>query len=175
MHAPTRLVSPDDAAGVAELLRRNRELFAPYEPVRPDEYYTTAGQAAVITEALGEHEHGRCLPHVVLDDLGEPVGRITLTNVVRGAFQSCHVGYWVSRSHQRRGLATAAVGEMVRIAFTELGLHRVQADTLTDNIASQTVLARNGFVRIGLAPDYLRIAGRWQDHVLHQVVDPSAR
>ena len=56
----------------------------------------------------------------------------------------------------------------MRLAFHELGLHRLQADTLVHNAASQRVLARNGFTRIGLAPRYLRIAGRWQDHVLHQ-------
>lgn len=58
--------------------------------------------------------------------------------------------------------------EVIRRAFTEFGLHRLQADTLVHNGASQRVLARNGFSRIGLAPRYLRIAGRWQDCVLHQ-------
>ena len=50
-----------------------------------------------------------------------------------------------------------------RVAFGELGLHRLQAETLLDNVASQKVLERNGFVRIGMAPTYLKIAGRWQD------------
>lgn len=88
--------------------------------------------------------------------------------VVRGAFQSAHLGYWVDRGHNGRGVATAAVAEVVRIAFHDLGLHRLQADTLVHNVASRRVLARNGFRPIGLAPRYLRIAGRWQDHVLHQ-------
>jgi ribosomal-protein-alanine N-acetyltransferase len=60
------------------------------------------------------------------------------------------------------------------MAFTELDLHRIQADTLVHNVASQRVLARNGFVRIGLAPRYLKIAGRWQDCVLHQVINAAA-
>ncbi len=68
------------------------------------------------------------------------------------------------------GLATAAVREIVAVAFGELGLHRVQAGTLPHNAGSQRVLERNGFARIGVAPAYLSIAGRWQDHVLFQVV-----
>jgi ribosomal-protein-alanine N-acetyltransferase len=62
---------------------------------------------------------------------------------------------------------------MLRLAFGELHLHRVEAGTLVHNAASQRVLERNGFVRYGLAPQYLRIAGRWQDHVLFQVLNPA--
>jgi [ribosomal protein S5]-alanine N-acetyltransferase len=59
------------------------------------------------------------------------------------------------------------------VAFEELGLHRVQAATLLDNVRSQRVLERNGFVRFGVAPTYLNISGRWQDHALYRVVKGS--
>jgi ribosomal-protein-alanine N-acetyltransferase len=55
---------------------------------------------------------------------------------------------------------------MTRLAFGEAGLHRLQAGTLLHDAASQTVLRRNGFTPIGVTPRYLRIAGRWQDHLL---------
>jgi ribosomal-protein-alanine N-acetyltransferase len=54
-----------------------------------------------------------------------------------------------------------------------LRLHRAEAGTLVHNIGSQRVLERNGFARYGLAPKYLRIAGRWQDHVLFQRINES--
>lgn len=60
---------------------------------------------------------------------------------------------------------------MVRTAFDELRLHRVQAETPLHNVRSQRVLRRNGFRRIGVAPAYLNIAGRWQDHILYQVIN----
>jgi len=62
---------------------------------------------------------------------------------------------------------------MVRLAFGELGLHRVEAGTLRHNVRSQRVLERNGFVQFGVAPAYLNIAGAWQDHILYQVVKPD--
>lgn len=89
---------------------------------------------------------------------------------MRGPFQSCSLGYWVSAADNGRGLATAAVRGIIGTAFSELGLHRIQAATLLHNTGSQRVLERNGFVRIGVAPRYLRIAGRWQHHVLFQLV-----
>jgi [ribosomal protein S5]-alanine N-acetyltransferase len=167
----TRLVTLDDVSALAELLRLNREFLAPWEPVRADAYFTEDGQRAAVTELLERHAQGTCLPHVIVDDTGAVVGRMTLNDIVRGAFQSGHLGYWVGAAHNGRGLATAAVGDLVRVAFEELRLHRIQAGTLLHNIGSQRVLERNGFVRFGMAPQYLNIAGRWQDHVLYQVVN----
>jgi ribosomal-protein-alanine N-acetyltransferase len=170
-----RLITLDDAPALAELLRVNREFLAPWEPLRDEVYFTEAGQRADITNALERHDHGNALPCVILDHDGAVVGRITLNGIVRGAFQSCSVGYWVSKAAGGRGVATAALRDIISVAFGELGLHRVQAETLLDNLASQRVLERNGFVRIGLAPNYLKIAGRWQDCFLYQLINPAAQ
>jgi ribosomal-protein-alanine N-acetyltransferase len=168
-----RLITPDDAPVLAELVRANREFLAPWEPHRGDEYFTEAGQRVSIGASLAEHQHGRGVPWVIVDRDGAVVGRINLNNIVRGAFQSASLGYWLAQAATGRGIATAAVRDIMRLAFTELGLHRIQADTLVHNAASQRVLERNGFVRIGLAPRYLKIAGRWQDCVMHQLLSDA--
>jgi ribosomal-protein-alanine N-acetyltransferase len=169
----TRLVTLDDAPVLAELFRVNREFLAPFEPIRDDDFFTADGQRTVIEEALDRYGQGSTVPHVILNDAGQVAGRINLNNIVRGPFQSCALGYWVSAGENGRGLATTAVGAMKRMAFAELGLHRIEAGTLVQNVRSQRVLERNGFVRFGLAPAYLHIAGRWQDHILWQVVAPD--
>ena len=169
----TRLITPGDAPALAELLQVNRAFLAPWEPVRDDDYFTVAGQSAAVASALERYEQGTALPAVILDEAGRVAGRITLSDIVRGAFQSCHVGYWVSEAQNGRGLATAAVRDMIRVAFCELGLHRIQAGTLLHNAGSQRVLERNGFVRFGVAPAYLNIAGQWQDHALYQIVNAN--
>jgi ribosomal-protein-alanine N-acetyltransferase len=166
----TRLVTFADAPALADLLRANREFLAPWDPIRSEDYFTADGQRAVIRADLEQHGQGSKLAHVILDERGHVIGRITLSGIVRGPFQSCAMGYWVSAGHNGRGFATRAVREIVRVAFEELGLHRVQAETLLHNTRSQRVLERNGFARIGMAPEYLHIAGRWQDHILYQVV-----
>ena len=165
-----RLITPDDAPALADLVRANREFLAPWEPVRGEDYFTAAGQRAAVGAALTEHAHGRGLPCVIVAPDGNVVGRVNLNNIVRGAFQSATLGYWMAQAAGGRGLATAAVRDIIALAFSDLGLHRIQADTLVHNVASQRVLARNGFLRIGLAPRYLKIAGRWQDCILHQLV-----
>jgi len=170
----TRLVTLADAPALAEVLRVSRDFLAPWEPIRGDDYFTVGGQLTVIRDVLERHAQGAALPHVILDSSGGVAGRITLSGIVRGPFQSCNMGYWVSVTAAGRGLATAAVRDIVRVAFDELRLHRVQAETLLHNVRSQRVLKRNGFRRIGMAPAYLNIAGQWQDHILYQVINDSA-
>jgi [ribosomal protein S5]-alanine N-acetyltransferase len=170
----TRLVRLEDAPALADLLQVNREFMAPWEPARDEEYFTADGQRGALAEALKRYQEGSAVPLVIVADSGRVAGRITLSGIARGALQSCSVGYWVSAADNGRGLATAAVREIVSVAFSELGLHRIQAETLPHNFASQRVLARNGFGRIGLAPSYLKIAGRWQDCILFQLVNDAA-
>lgn len=155
---------------LAELLRANRDFLAPWEPSRSEAYYTVDGQRAAIRDLLERHERGYALARVIVERSGDVIGRTTLTGIERGPFQSCNLGYWVSADHNGRGFATAAVREMMRVAFQDLGLHRVQAATHVHNVPSQHVLERNGFVRFGVAPAYLLINGQWQDHALYQKV-----
>jgi ribosomal-protein-alanine N-acetyltransferase len=121
---------------------------------------------------LERHAQGALVPHVILVN-GRIAGRITLNEIVRGPFQSCRLGYWVGSADNGRGVATAAVRQIVRVAFGELGLHRIEAGTLLHNTGSQRVLERNGFKRFGIAANYLNIAGTWQDHALYQLINPD--
>ena len=169
----TRPIELADAPALVDLLRVDRAFLAPWDPIRDESFFSLEGQREVVRDALALQRDGLGRVHVIVDE-GSVVGRIALTGVVRGALQSCALSYWVASAHNGRGLATAAVGELLDVAFRDLGLHRVQAETLLHNVASQRVLARNGFVRYGTAPQYLRIAGRWQDHAMFQALDPAA-
>jgi ribosomal-protein-alanine N-acetyltransferase len=166
----TRLLEPDDAPALAELLRASRDFLAPWEPIRGDDYFTVDGQRAVVRGALARYGQGTMLPHVILNESGQVAGRMNVNDIVRGAFQSGNLGYWVNAADNGRGLATAAVRHTIDVSFGELGLHRLQAATLLHNVGSQRVLERNGFVQFGMAPAYIRIAGQWQDHFMYQLV-----
>jgi len=77
------------------------------------------------------------------------------------------LGYWVDRNHLRRGLARAAV-ELLEEEALGLGLHRLEAGTMVDNVPSQRVLETCGYEQYGLAPKLLYLNGAWRDHVLFQ-------
>jgi ribosomal-protein-alanine N-acetyltransferase len=161
-----RLISPVDAEEMAALIRANREHLAPWDPLREESYYSIEGQWQVISDSL---RAGNALPHAIVED-GRIIGRVNLSNVVHGAFQSANLGYWVAADAAGRGVASAAVAAVLEAAFRTYGLHRVEAGTMLHNVRSQRVLERNGFERFGMAPGYLKIAGAWQDHYLYQLL-----
>jgi len=155
-----RLLTADDAVELTALLIENRAFLAPFEPPRDERFYTVEGQLERLER---EDKQG-----FAILDAGRIAGVVALSNVVRGPLQSANLGYWVAEQANGKGLATKAVAELIPIAFGELGLHRLEAGTLVDNVGSQRVLEKNGFERIGIAHGYLHIGGAWRDHVLFQ-------
>ena len=169
----TRPLAADDAAALGELVRGNRAFLAPWQPLRSERYYTDEGQRDSVEAALRQQEAQTSLPLAILNRQDRVVGTITLQSIIRGAFQSCSVGYWLAEDAQGEGLASRALAEAVGLAFHDLRLHRVQAETLPHNDRSQRVLDRVGFVRYGVAAAYLKIGGQWQDNVLYQLLTPT--
>ncbi|OKJ00725.1 alanine acetyltransferase [Streptomyces sp. CB01249] len=168
LHAGIRLrpVRPSDAASCAEALTRSRAYMRPWEPLRPESFYTEEGQSRRVAALLAEREAGRVMPWVLSDAENRVVGGFNLNALVLGAFRSAVLGYWVDVDLAGRGLATAAVRRICELARDELRLHRVEAGTVLDNTASQRVLAKCGFEEFGLARGYMHIDGEWRDHRL---------
>ena len=162
-----RVADLSDAEALAAAYQRNRAYLSPWEPLREDSFFTPTGQRSVLRSKLVQHAAGTEVPWVLVHH-ERIIGTITLTGIVGGPFQSANLGYWVDGEYAGRGIGTAAVASVIELGRSQLGLHRIQAATLLENAASQKVLARSGFERIGMAPDYLRIAGEWQDHLLFQ-------
>lgn len=101
------------------------------------------------------------------------VGGVTLSNVRRGVAQTASLGYWAGETFAGKGYTTAAVCTVVRYAFDDLELHRVEAACQPDNIASRRVLEKAGFTQEGAARAYLKINGGWRDHLLFGIVRPD--
>jgi ribosomal-protein-alanine N-acetyltransferase len=159
---------PVDVPEIRRLLRANAEHLRPWSPVPrlgEDPSSLTEISKAILRQRR-EWTKGEAFVLFITDPtMGEAIiGRIALTGVMRGAFLSAHLGYWIAEAHQRQGYMTEAVREVVEFAFDVLGLHRVQAAVMPHNVASLRVLAKLGFRKEGEAPRYLQIAGKWADH-----------
>lgn len=100
------------------------------------------------------------------------IGTCNYTNIVRGPFQACHLGYQVARDHEGRGLMHEALQALDAYAFDSLKLHRIMANYVPANVRSGRLLERLGFEREGMARNYLYIAGAWRDHVLTSLTNP---
>ena len=102
------------------------------------------------------------------------MGGITLSNVRRGVTQSATLGYWMGAPYARRGMMSSAVSCIIPFVFQDLRLHRLEAATQPQNIASIRVLDKNNFQREGFARSYLKINGVWQDHLLYGLLSDNA-
>ena len=152
------VIRPAAPADVDELLAlriANRAYLERWEPDGGNRY-----EREGVAEAVArDHQF------VIVDD-GAIAGFIQLMGVSPEPFASAMIGYWVSESRAGRGLASRAVAEVVEHAFGTLDLHRVEAGTAVENVASQRVLERNRFTNVGVLREHILIGGRWVDHYL---------
>ena len=93
------------------------------------------------------------------------IGCTSIANIVRGAFESCTLGYWAGIDGVGQGFMTEAVALSVRHAFRDLRLHRVEANIMPRNVPSTLLVQRLGFREEGLAKRFIRINYQWEDHV----------
>jgi ribosomal-protein-alanine N-acetyltransferase len=97
------------------------------------------------------------------------VGEVSLGSVQRGPFQSANVGYWIDLEHAGRGYMPEAVAVVLRFAFEELGLHRVEAAIVPRNVKSRRVAEKLGLRDEGTSQRFLQIRGAWEDHVRYAI------
>ncbi len=158
-----------DPGAVADYYRRNRQHLALSMPRRSDAFYTLAqwqGQVA----AYRAGGPGLSELRLVLRAGPLVIGTVNFSQMVRGGFQACYLGYGLDAAWQGRGLMRQAVRLGRDFVIAELGLNRIMANHLPENTRSAHLLTRLGFEREGLARRYLEIDGVWRDHVLTSYV-----
>ena len=157
----------------AEFANRNRDFFAPFDPIHPESYFTNEFWKERISKYEQDLKNDNHLEFFIFlkKSQSEVVGRIRFSGFIRGVFQACYLGYAIGKDNQGQGIMTEALGKAIQYIFEKLNLHRVMANYIPGNIASEKVLKKLGFQKEGLAKDYLMIAGIWQDHILTSLIN----
>lgn len=164
-----RLVAADDslAEALTDFHVRNRAHLAPWDPPTTEDFYTAPVQAQRLREAAAAFAAGSGYRYLLqpIGDSARVIGSIHFSNIVRGAFQSCTLGYALDQAVEGQALMT----EALRVAIAEMfsrrvNLHRIQAAYRPENWRSGEVLKRLGFQDEGSAADYLFIDGLWRVH-----------
>jgi ribosomal-protein-alanine N-acetyltransferase len=124
----------------------NRAYFATLVSDRGDAFFDQFTER--YTTLLAEQEAGLCVFHVLAGDDGTLLGRFNLVDLADG---TAELGYRVAQQAAGRGVATAAARELCWLAAARYGLRMLRAATTNDNVASQKVLAKAGFVPAGPA------------------------
>jgi ribosomal-protein-alanine N-acetyltransferase len=169
------LARPEQAAAHVDFFVRNDAHFRPWDPPRPVGVHAEAFWREQLQRAVDEFDSGTAVRLAGFANSAPErmVLRINLTQIARGPFQSAILGYAVCAAEQGTGLMTEALHAVIGYAFSELGLHRIEANVVPENRRSLRLLERLGFERIGLARRYLFIDGAWRDHVQHQLINAN--
>ncbi|MFN2594640.1 MAG: GNAT family N-acetyltransferase [Actinomycetota bacterium] len=159
-----------EASEVLDLRLRNRKFVAPFEPRRPETHFTLKTQVRLLEDEERAWKGGLQYVFGIFDNLSdELIGRISMSNVVRGGWHNATVGYFVDQANNGRGVATEALKLAVNFAFHRASLHRVQAGIMPRNASSIRVVEKVGFRFEGVALRYLSINGVWEDHNIYAV------
>lgn len=92
------------------------------------------------------------------------VGVFNISEIVRGQFQSAYLGFYAIAEFAGQGYMSTGLKKILEIIFTDLNLHRVEANIQPDNLRSIHLVKQNGFQKEGYSPKYLKINGEWRDH-----------
>jgi ribosomal-protein-alanine N-acetyltransferase len=151
-----------------DVRRRNVDWLTKWEPSRavgsPDVVEDRDAFAARCNARQRERQLGAGYGFGIFVD-GELAGEVNLSSVQRGPFQSGSIGYWVDEARAGQGYVPEAVVVLIRYAFDELALHRIEIAIVPRNSASRRVTEKLGLREEGISKGYLEINGRWEDHV----------
>jgi ribosomal-protein-alanine N-acetyltransferase len=167
---------PQAAAQVVAYNLQNQQHLTPWEPPWTVAHF----DAAAIADGLARNRvlaaEGKAYRFIIFDRAagieGPVIGRINFTEIVRGPFQACYLGYSLAQQHQSLGYMTEAAQAGIRYIFETVKLHRIMANYMPHNERSAALLRRLGFIIEGTARNYLYIGGAWRDHVLTSLTNP---
>lgn len=162
-----KIPGPESAPLLLRYVSENRAHLAPWEPLRAENYFSIAFWESQLEQNLIAFKAGQAIKFVALTKSGdEVIGLCNFTNIARGVFQACNLGYSIAEKFQGQGIMAEIVSAGIEHAFAEAALHRIMANYVPENLRSRALLERLGFVEEGLAKSYLQINGEWRDHVL---------
>jgi [ribosomal protein S5]-alanine N-acetyltransferase len=164
-----------DAALALPFFTANSEHFAPWRPPEPTGFLTQAYWDAQISLAHANFEAGTQIRFWIWakDDPSQIIGTIGFSQIFRGPFSSCMLGYQIGHAHEGQGLMHEALQAAIRYMFTEQRLHRVAASYRPENVRSGRLLSRLGFGIDGFSKRYLFIDGDWRDHILTSLTNDA--
>jgi [ribosomal protein S5]-alanine N-acetyltransferase len=151
------LLSADDRDELLDAMVRSREFHYPW--ATPP---TTAGEFDDLLRRTEDDSFVALL--IRLREDRRIAGVFQISQIFRKAFQSGYLDYSGVAGLEGRGYMTEGMGLVLDYAFSELGLHRLEANIQPDNTASIALVRRCGFVKEGFSEKYLKIGGEWRDH-----------
>jgi len=163
--------SPDCAQAMLDFATRNREHLRRWNPPEPPGLYTLEHWQDAATKSAAAFAAGSAVRFWIAsrDRPDFIIGSLGFSQIYRGPFCSCVLGYQIDATGEGKGLMSEALRAAIGYMFEQQKLHRIAASYRPENVRSGRLLARLGFRIEGFATNYLFIDGDWRDHILTSV------
>jgi ribosomal-protein-alanine N-acetyltransferase len=156
-----------------EFNRANRFHIERNFPTKHKEFYTLEAHQRHVLESLLNFERGDDFSFAVISKGRKMIAKTSLYRVMRDNYHSANISVLVDHRHQHLGNGDKILKRMLRYAFEELKLHRVNAEVMPTNFPIVALLKKNGFVQEGIHRKCINIFGQWEDHAIYGLVNPS--
>lgn len=162
-----KVVDSTYADKVLDYQLRNKAFLKKWEPQKFNGYYDLYYQKKVLVKELHEFYKGNMLRLWIFKkgDMDRIIGSICFSNIERNASLSCYLGYRLEQNEIHKGYMTETLRRGVGIMFNQYRLHRIEADIMPSNHSSLSVVKRLRFFEEGIAYKFLKINGKWEDHI----------
>ena len=160
-----RVLFPDEAELVALFYQKNIPFLAPWEPNVSQSMADVGTQRNALEFELDRMKKGTFVRYwYTFPDSPELLlGTVCFQNITMSAFHSCQIGYKQDIGVMGKGYATEALKCTINHMFKNEGIHRITANTVTDNERSIKLLKNVGFEYEGEEKSSVLINGAWKD------------
>ena len=144
----------------------SKDFLTPWEPTWYTGEHSLKRYLKLLKIYSQKRKNHTQLSYFIFNGGNELLGGINVFNIKKGVSQSCTIGYWIGEAYSNQGYMTKSLLILLDYLFNDFNFNRVEAACVPNNIPSKSLLKRLGFDEEGYAKDYLRINGRWEDHIL---------
>lgn len=168
-----KILSAKDSLAVLDFYNRNKDFLEPFEPDRASLFYTDSYHQAQLTYESYLINESRIIRYYLYDKSRPQyiIGTVALQQITKGSFLNGTISYKMDQNYLRLGLATEAVSFLVWFAFQKLGLHRIEAYILPNNLPSIGLVQKIGFHYEGIARSSVTLGGQWYDQVRFALIN----
>jgi len=152
---------------------RNRIFHKEWSPLNLDEYYTLPHIKDVSNKSAKMFLSEQAFKFLIFEKNNENliIGDFNFSNIIKGVSLSCHLGYQMDKDYINRGLMEEALTRGIDFFFNDKKYHRIEANMIPKNVRSIRLLEKLGFQKEGFAKNYLKINGKWEDHIHYTLLN----
>ena len=169
-----RLLEKSESQLALDYFTRNKEHLGATMPTLKPSFFELSHWENRVDKNISEFNDGSsCRFFILPKEKSVVIGTANFTEILRGVYQGCFLGYGIDKEHEGKGLMSEALKPAIDYAFNELNIHKILANYMPWNKSSGRVLEKLGFYEVGLVKEELYLSGKWQDHIETRSINPN--